>query len=236
MSRKSPGAVGLARSSRRRLPDARPLEPQVFRQLSRGRKRQRWLLLASGTPVVRPSIVQIYLLVRGRAVVRDDYRHPAALCQAKQPLIPARVSVTPSFALPTNLGEAGQEFIGERSSIVVIRVLPIKVVVRTGSIARAQAARLLVAEAGIAKIGTMIAIKERVRTNPTAPRVPAGRHERHHPELLLPKSVKLTDHGKDTNGAADVRLGVLWHDSHPIQKLCTRLSSVSIRSGQLPGL
>jgi hypothetical protein len=118
----------------------------------------------------------------------------------------------------------------------VIRILPIKVVVRTGGIARAQAARLLVAEAGIAKIGTMIAIKERVRTNPTAPGVPAGRHERHHPELLVPKSVKFTDHRKDTNGAADVHLGVLWHDSHPIQKLCTWLSSVSISSGQLPGL
>jgi hypothetical protein len=115
------------RTTRRQLPDARPLVPQDFRQLSRGRKRQRWLLLASGPPVVRPSIVQIYLLVRGRAVIRDDYRHPAALCQAKQPLIPACVSVTPPFALPGNISEPGQEFVGERSGIVFVGVMPIEI-------------------------------------------------------------------------------------------------------------
>jgi hypothetical protein len=49
--------------------------------------------------------------------------------------------------------------------------------VGTGGITRAQAGQLIVAEAGIANIVTMIAIKERVRTDPTAPSVPAGRHE-----------------------------------------------------------
>jgi hypothetical protein len=61
----------------------------------------------------------------------DHHRHPASVGQAKQPLIPACIDVAPPFTLAGEPGEPGQEFIGECAGIVFVRVLPIKIVVRT---------------------------------------------------------------------------------------------------------
>src|ERR1700676_1529286 len=85
-------------------------------------------------------------------------------------------------------------------------------VLLTGRVARAQADRLLVAEARIAKVGAMVAVKERVWTDPAAPGSTARVHERRHPELLVPASMEFADHGEDTNCAADMGFRVLRHD------------------------
>src|SRR5580692_9229850 len=61
------------------------------------------------------------------------------------------------------------------------------------------------------KDGAVVAVEERVRTDPAAPIVAAWRHERHHPDLLVPTSMKFADHGKYTNCAADMGLRVLHH-------------------------
>jgi hypothetical protein len=92
-------------------------------------KRQRWLLLICDTPLRWPKIMEIYLLIRRSVVIRENHRHPASVGQAKQPLIPACVSIAPAFTVAGKLGEPGQEFISERSSIVVFSVLPAKIMV-----------------------------------------------------------------------------------------------------------
>jgi hypothetical protein len=68
----------------------------------------------------------------------------------------------------------------------------------------------------------MIAIEHRVRTDPAAPGGAAGVHERHHPDLLVPSSMKFADHGKDTNCATDDGIRVSRHgrsSNHLIQGL-----------------
>src|SRR5258707_5812122 len=48
--------------------------------------------------------MEIDLLIGGRGVIRENYRHPAPLGQTKQPLVPVRVRIAPPFA------EAGLNF------------------------------------------------------------------------------------------------------------------------------
>src|SRR5437899_8377573 len=117
-------------------------------------QRQRRLLLICRTPLRWPEIMEIDLLIRGSFVIGENHRHPALVGQAKQSLIPARIGVTPPFALAAKLGGPGQEFIGERSGVVFFSVMPAKIMVLlTGGVARVQAGRLHFAEARIAKKG-----------------------------------------------------------------------------------
>jgi hypothetical protein len=72
----------------------------------------------------------------------------------------------------------------------------------------------------------MIPVEERVRTDPAAPVIAARRHERHHPDPLIPPSVEFADHGKDSDCAADVGLGVFRHDY--FSESCRRRRSLDI--------
>jgi len=111
----------------------------VLLQFSGRWKRQRWLFVICGTPLHWPKIMEVYLLIRGSGVIRENHRHPASVGQAKQPLIPACVGITPPFTVAGEVGEPSHEFFGERSGIVVFSVLPAKIMVLlTGGIARTQ--------------------------------------------------------------------------------------------------